>query len=101
MIYQCCFQLITHNEDRFILSYYKILTIYLFYNFFTCLRARSVLPLWLWTPKIDTATQPFLGLSDMRHGTLSKLTGQYGTFLNSAGRHEAFLNSTGRHYHFL
>ena len=37
----------------------------------------------VWTPKIATATQPFLGLSDMRQGHI----------LNSTGRQDCFLNS--------
>ena len=55
----------------------------------------------VWTPKIDRATQPFLGLSDMQQGLFLNSTGRQGLFLNSTGRQELFLNSTGRHYHFL
>ena len=44
-----------------------------------------------WTPKIDRATRPFLGLSDMRQGC----------FLNSTVRQGCFFNSTGGHYLFL
>ena len=39
----------------------------------------------VWTLKIDTATWPFLSLSDRRHGT----------FLKSTWRHAVFLKSTG------
>ena len=48
------------------------------------------------TPKIDTATRPFLGFSDMRHGVFLNATGRQEHFLNSTGRQELFLNSTGR-----
>ena len=55
----------------------------------------------VWTPKIDTATRPFLGLSDMRQGCFLNSTGGQDCFLNSTGRQGCFLNSTGRHYLFL
>ena len=55
----------------------------------------------VWTPKINTVTQPFLGLSDMRQGCFLNSTGRQGCFLNSTGRQGCFLNSTGRHYLFL
>ena len=40
---------------------------------------------WPWTPKIDTATWAFLGLSDMRHGFLRDSDMGHGNFLNSTG----------------
>ena len=55
-------------------------------------------------PKIDRATRPFLGLSDMLHGDTAlflKSTGRHDVFLKSTGRHDVFLKSTGRHDHFL
>ena len=65
----------------------------------------------VWTLKIDMATQPFLGLTDMRQGCILNLTGRQGCFLNLTGRqgcflnlterHEVFLNLTGRRYPFL
>ena len=55
----------------------------------------------VWIPKIDTATQPFLGLMDMRNGTFLKLTWRHEAFLKSTGHHDVFLKSTGRQCHFL
>ena len=54
----------------------------------------------VWTPKIDRATWPFLGLSDMRQELL-KFDRATEAFLKIDRGQELFLNSTGRHYHFL
>ena len=47
------------------------------------------------------ALDPFLGVSDMRHGFLQDSDMGHGNFLKSPGSHDHFLNSTGRHYCFL
>ena len=56
--------------------------------------------MWVWTPKIDMATRPFLGLSDMQQGGEKDRDKGQGTFLKLTWRYED-LNSTGQHCHFL
>ena len=53
------------------------------------------------TAKVDRATRPFLGLSDMRQGLFLNSTGRQGLFLNLTGRRGLFLYSTGRQELFL
>ena len=48
-------------------------------------KKKNVIIVWPLTPKIDTATWAFFGLSDMRHGLLK----------DSDMGHDHFLKSTG------